>query len=1152
MIMKHAFFLSSLFLLLFIGEHSLLPGGAWAAGPVSPSDVLAQARSSEESGQMTQARTILTEGMKLYPQDLEIPRAFAQLLDRYGQPGRKQAYEQWLNLLPAGGYSEQPDDHATVTRRLVELELLEGNRQKAREYLSLHREGGGQDLPDLEMALEQAKPPPLPATTVIPGPLRSFLRMAAISQKAPAEDVLAFLARNVMVEGYHFWSGKKSGKPTEYLKLLMNYTEQARELRELAGLDGVLRVAGCSDVQPLLATLGYRFRDSCGPDSVLQTGDPEKAFLTVDSGFPLVDLEEALRTGTPFAHPFTGSQVPTLFSPNDWVVGEEDVIDSLMQNPQLARLYWALARLDEETRTALWQDPGMQTLLPLASVLDFYGSHITIRSGRVLVPGGARSESAWKDLVGADPDSPGEFVTRLLEKDEGWLAVYFDALSRINRAQQALFTEPRRMRRLYEALRGETNKDLPNPARPVFRPNAGLLLLASRLYLGPDGEPHVPGNLSVWKEIFRRKSDSRLVRDLAKSASGWDRPEELLEAMMTLSRDPGKHGPLQIYLALIEIDRHRTPAQRLNPQTVRLMAEKFSRLRNQYLLFSEWGSLDNDSINRFLNAADSIDHIRDHQVRADAMGLFQASVGLWQILARQGQILEGMLNNSFQQVVHPFSGPGSPVEIFDAAQASLQAILQFIKGEPDLSQFEIVALLAAPPQTDPEGQQMRQELAEKIHGVMDAQRLVPLDTLLELSAGMKDMERGQAASESLIRLAGQLREFEMPLPIFSRRERSEWASGLINNPHTSLQARTDLTREINRSANSPQKLADVRGLLTPFLRDTLVGLNYAYYEPPGAQILHNNSLFVRSHDFSGRMTTTGEEAWQTPRMFGRGWTASGGAYLAGSLASLPYVLAQVEQDFLVPENIQSLIWSDLAPTILASATLPRWWQVTRNEMHAVALYQRLGEDLLTAAVGEEQMQRQVSDILFDRLLPQRLKQVEQALATARLDEAVSQVMPAELAFLAAEFRRRFPGQAAQWSVAAKELETLWQQYPDEVSWERISRDFGVPHPALANTYARELLPVKPFPTFLGYSSRLMAESWDSHNLYWARLADEAGYAPVMLHSIIPELTRRMIEKIFATHLEDWSAVLRALRETGEEFRSGKVSSLPKLPFADEG
>jgi hypothetical protein len=73
----------------------------------------------------------------------------------------------------------------------------------------------------------------------------------------------------------------------------------------------------------------------------------------------------------------------------------------------------------------------------------------------------------------------------------------------------------------------------------------------------------------------------------------------------------------------------------------------------------------------------------------------------------------------------------------------------------------------------------------------------------------------------------------------------------------------------------------------------------------------------------------------------------------------------------------------------------------------------------------------------------------------------------------------------------------------------------------------------------------MAESWDSGNLYWGRLADEMGYSPVMLNVLVPELTRRMVEQTFASHLEDWSAVLRAMHETGEEFRQGKIAPVPK-------
>jgi hypothetical protein len=263
------------------------------------------------------------------------------------------------------------------------------------------------------------------------------------------------------------------------------------------------------------------------------------------------------------------------------------------------------------------------------------------------------------------------------------------------------------------------------------------------------------------------------------------------------------------------------------------------------------------------------------------------------------------------------------------------------------------------------------------------------------------------------------------------------------------------------------------------------------------------------------------------------------------MADLPYVLAKVEQDFIVPQNVQSLIWEDLVPGLVTSAILPRWWGVSRNELHAVALYQRSGEELLASAAQDEKVRQTVMSIFADRMLPQRSEAVESALRGGHVDVALSQIAPAETFYLTAEYRRRSPGDTGHWGSAGKELDDLMSHNPAEVSLERLSSDFGVPHPTLAASYTRELLNVKPFPSFLGYSSRLLAESWDSNNLYWARLADEMGYSPVMLNKLVPELTRRMVEQTFATHLEDWPAVLRAMRETGDEFRQGKIAALPK-------
>jgi hypothetical protein len=256
---------------------------------------------------------------------------------------------------------------------------------------------------------------------------------------------------------------------------------------------------------------------------------------------------------------------------------------------------------------------------------------------------------------------------------------------------------------------------------------------------------------------------------------------------------------------------------------------------------------------------------------------------------------------------------------------------------------------------------------------------------------------------------------------------------------------------------------------------------------------------------------------------------------------LPYVLAELEQDFIVPRNVQALIFRELVPGLLASAVLPRWWEVSRNEMHAVALYQRSGEELLAGSAKDEELRKKVVAILSDRMAPQMTAEVARSLQTERTTELLRRITPADTFYLAAEFRSRFPGEARSLGAANQELEDLSQQHPEDASRERLSRDFGVPHPVLTQTYARELLNLEPLYPFAGYYNRLLTESWDSNNLYWARLADETGQSPVMLHRLVPELTHRMIEKIFATEFEDWPAILRAMRETGDEFREGKIS-----------
>jgi len=60
----------------------------------------------------------------------------------------------------------------------------------------------------------------------------------------------------------------------------------------------------------------------------------------------------------------------------------------------------------------------------------------------------------------------------------------------------------------------------------------------------------------------------------------------------------------------------------------------------------------------------------------------------------------------------------------------------------------------------------------------------------------------------------------------------------------------------------------------------------------------------------------------------------------------------------------------------------------------------------------------------------------------------------------------------------------------ELSSAAIAHAFGTPKPTLTHSYVPGLLYLRTFPALMGYSSRILAESWESNLLYYAAVADE--------------------------------------------------------------
>src|SRR5579863_3042050 len=597
-------------------------------------DFSGEAWQLEAKGDALEARDRLQRAAEGAPNNPLALQAYAEFLDRHRAPEARQAYTTLDRLLSRNGASAA--ERAKVARRLASLDLIAGDRPAALRHLEEYRAAGGTGL-----TLPAASAPSSPQSFIeIPGPLRSFSRMAALSPELDTQDVLASLARNITINGYQATHASEALEPTEYLKLVIRYLSQARELERLSGPEKTIRIEMCESAQTgdILRVLGYRMRGGCGSDVVLETVNASRAFVTIDSGFPLSELEEALRTNRPFTLDYHPARVPVLLGAEYWQQAQKqgdkaEFLDFFISDPGLCRLYLALNGLDPEAAEQMRKDEPGQKLKVYAHVLDFFGSMFELRGGKAVTPGGARSEKAWNDLVTVSPEKGAAFFEKLIEKDDGWMASYYDALARISGPVQDYLTEPERLKRFYSALRGRVTS--PGPARPVFRANTDLLLLTTRLRLDANGKPRLPGGMDVWKNLFAGRLISKYDPKLAKAAPGWKDPEEVVEGLFGLCRKTADNEPLKIFMALTDVERNR--AKPLETATVDRLVADYRAIGAQYPLFAEAPMLSDSTIVAFLDAARSVTQIRDPALRADAAGVMQALVGMWQIFARQGR-----------------------------------------------------------------------------------------------------------------------------------------------------------------------------------------------------------------------------------------------------------------------------------------------------------------------------------------------------------------------------------------------------------------------------------------------------------------------------------------------------------------------------------
>ncbi len=1051
-------------------------------------------------------------------------KALAEHLDRRHDPEARGVYEKLLATNPNG------ETRVSALRRLVVLDLLSNDKGAAAKHIHQYRQAGGTDLPS---AMPTFTKPDAMATIDIPGPITSFSRMAALSPDLKSEDILPALARNVVTNGYQASNSQEAMEQTEYLKLVFRYLGQARELDKFAGPEKKIVIEQCDSAKTgeLLKILGYRIRGACGGDLTVETVNAGKAFLTIDSGFPLAELEQALRTSRPFSYDFKPTQVPVIYGPEYWLSVEKkdkgEFIDRFMSDPLLCRLYLGMAKIDAETAAELKKAVTITRLRAFAHVIDFFGGMYLIRDGKAVVPGAPRSEAIWAELVGAPPSQGAQFLDKLFAKDDGWMNSYFDSLSRIEGPVLTYLTDPERMKRYYTAIRGRVTS--PGPARPVFRSNTDLMLLTTRLRMEPDGKPHLPGGIELWRNLFVNHPHGKWDGKLTKSAQGWKTQDDVIEALFGLSRKAVENEPLKIYMGLSDLNRHRSKP--LSMEVADRIARNWRVFASQIPVFTE-ADLSDSVIAQYLDLVDSINSIKDQSLRADTAGSMQALVGIWQILTRNSLIPAAQSEGALKAVIDEFGKSKNQREVFDGSVKGVRALLAAAGTAAGANpQERMIDLLAGA--VNRKEDEAHQQLVSEMNRIFEAQRLISLKTLLDLADHIEALGKGEKLNIALAnRLQQRMQDIQLPRASLTAAEKNALSFGYWTEKHIEGQRKMTLRQTLERAGADANKLADARAMLSPVMRDTLVGFSYLYYAPPAAQLLKTNPLFVRSHDFLGVQGTN--QTWRQTEVLGTGWPSSAGGRLVGSLAGLAYALAEAEQNFLVPTREQALIWGDLVPQMILMSKVGRWWKVTPEQMHFVGLHFRQGETVVAESMMDARKRKEMVSVLGRQASPGRAAKVELLLAGGDLKEALDNITASELVLLGKDHVAKHE---TDQGVLSNEIRRLKQYAPATINWNAISRAFGTPKPTLTSSYQPELLNLRTFPTLMGYSSRIMAESWESNLLYYATVADEVNMSPARLNVAIPEWTAETVQRIFATHLEDWPALLRSLRTVGEDVRT---------------
>jgi hypothetical protein len=584
-------------------------------------------------------------------------------------------------------------------------------------------------------------------TTAIPGNTKA-LALAARMQAGIPSGVFVLEYANAIVHASWTSEGK------DYIQGLHLYFDTLEELRKrgTAKPDGfdinidARTLSGFYKAKEIAPLLGWSITATVAGD--VSSARIEKASLELSTtpsdaqrqnlasglGIDFVAARQAVAAGRVYTFHISSDTIPVELGETFWFrdvlkmkPSRGGLLETMVERPEVTRLYLALASMSPETRQVLIATTSpVELARRYSDLLALYGASISISEGLLEIPGGEAANSAWTKLSGTPANRPDAFVKVMLQKDGGKLLAYFHALSQLPPRSQRFFTRtPQRLNAFYLVFPFSERELLDRHV--LVRRDSDFFDLANELPLDEHDGVSFPGGPQVWE------GNAKPAAPL-KAALAADAEDEILLGLIARKQT-------KAFLDIVRLAKSRYPAMGTAAATV--LAQNYSKYQAIYPYFSSFPPLSAEQLAGFFSATDRIDALKrgDRDTTNETLAQFHGIVSLLAILNNTA----GLTASDTVRILSGFCAQFGPSP--DRTQQTLTAlreIVQTMAHGQTLSADELLIQAMSGPSRTVEARNggrswviNRQEReAERIRSVLAAQHIRPLEDLLKRGAGV--------------------------------------------------------------------------------------------------------------------------------------------------------------------------------------------------------------------------------------------------------------------------------------------------------------------------------------------------------------------------------------------------------------------------------